>query len=98
VGRDTTGAERPLESFGFIDVTLGTASGAEVVLAPGITAELRMDSAVTATATEAVPLWYFDITDAIWLEDGLATWDSTVVVGSVTHFTVWNFDISYDAV
>lgn len=98
VGRDASGVERPLESFGFVDVTLGTASGAEVALAPGITAELRLDSAVTATAPDNVPLWYFDTEEAIWVEDGLATRDGTALVGSVTHFTSWNFDLSYDAV
>lgn len=97
VGRDLTGAERPLESLGFLDVTLSTASGARVAIAPGAEVELRLDSALTATAPDTVPLWYFDEDAGVWVEEGVATRVGTALVGTVTHFTAWNFDITYDA-
>ncbi|MEZ4338157.1 MAG: hypothetical protein R3B82_16170 [Sandaracinaceae bacterium] len=97
VGRDTTGTEQMLESLGFLDVTLSTASGARVAIAPGASVEIRLDTALTATAPATVPLWYFDETEGIWIEEGVATRVGTALVGTVTHFTAWNYDLRYDA-
>lgn len=96
VGRDASGAERALESLGFLEVSLSTASGARVDIADGVLVELRLDSAVTATAPATVPLWYFDEAAGLWVEDGEAVREGTALVGSVTHFTWWNFDLAYD--
>jgi hypothetical protein len=97
IGRDLTGAERYLESLGFVDVTLRTAGGDEVALAPGATATIRLDSALSATAPATVPLWYFDEESGIWIEEGEATRQGTALVGEVSHFTTWNYDIAYAA-
>lgn len=97
VGRDRAGIEQPLESLGFLKVELRTASGARVAIAPGTSVELRLDSALSATAPDVVPLWYFDEAAGLWVEDGQATRQGTALVGSVTHFTAWNYDITYDA-
>lgn len=95
VGRDLSGTERALESLGFVDVTLRTASGAEVAIAPGVEVALRLDSALSATAPDTVPLWYFDEENGVWIEEGQATRQGTALVGSVSHFTTWNFDLAY---
>lgn len=97
----TTGDTKVLQSYGFIDVTLESNTGAKIKLASGATSKLTypMDSNIKDTTPSAtIPLWYYDIAKGIWVEDGVATYDATTNTysGSVTHFTTWNLDKKFD--
>ena len=88
-----------LQSYGFINVTLESKDGKDLNLADNSTATLTypMDSTIEDTPA-TIPLWYFDTTKGIWIEDGLATYDSATNTysGSVTHFSTWNLDAKFD--
>jgi hypothetical protein len=88
--RRADGSSVELYSYGVLRVVLQSTSGEEVNLAPGAQATLRFP-AVDATAP-SVPLWHFDETQGIWVEEGSATRQGGFYVGTVTHFTDWNLD------
>ena len=89
-----------LTSYGMMAVELTDASGAEVVLAEGQTATLRMPlpEAARASAPTSIPLWFFDEAEDVWIEEGTAAREGDVYVGEVSHFTFWNCDIPTDYV
>ena len=95
IGLQTNGEESVLQSYGFIDVTLEDSSGNKLRLADGTTARLTypMDDNIETTPA-TIPLWYYDIEQGIWVEDGVATYDgdTNTYSGDVTHFTTWNLD------
>ena len=99
LGETTGGDTKVLLSYGFIDVTLESESGANIKLADNASATLTypMDPNIEDTPA-TIPLWYFDTDKGIWIEDGLATFDATTntYVGSVTHFSTWNLDAAFD--
>ena len=89
-----------LKTYGMMAVELTDAGGAEVVLADGQMATLRMPlpPAARASAPATIPLWFFDEDAGVWLEEGTATREGDAYVGEVSHFTFWNCDIPTDAV
>jgi hypothetical protein len=42
-------------------------------------------------------MWYFDTSKGFWMEEGQGSYDSVTdsFVGSITHFSTWNFDVAY---
>ena len=94
-GLQTDGTTTVLQSYGFIDVTLSDDVGNKLKMADGSLATLTypMDTNIEATPA-TIPLWYYDITQGIWVEDGVATYDAATNTysGEVTHFTTWNLD------
>ena len=46
-----------------------------------------------AGAPNEIPLWYFDEDNGYWIEEGSATLQGTKYVGTVSHFSFWNYDI-----
>jgi len=42
-------------------------------------------------------MWYYDTVAGIWREEGSGTYDAArgAYVGTVTHLSTWNFDVSY---
>jgi hypothetical protein len=99
LGQETGGDTKILQSYGFIDVTLKNSEGANVNLADSATATLTypMDENITETPA-TIPLWYFDTTKGIWVEEGEATYDAVTNTysGTVTHFSTWNLDKKFD--
>ena len=89
------GTTVPIESFGFVDVTLTDLSGAALQLGPGKTATLSITvpAALSSRAPATIPLWYFDPVEGRWLEEGSATLSGSIYTGTVSHFTVWNVDM-----
>jgi hypothetical protein len=95
------GTTVPFVSFGIIDVNLMNADkSAPVRLAPGVTAELRMDIVVSqkASAPATIPMWYYDPDTGRWIEDGSATLEGNTYVTDVDHFTTWNWDVPLEDV
>ena len=94
-GVQSAGGTVPIESFGFIDVTLADAAGAKLQLAPGSTATIVIPVAASllATAPASISLWYFDDVTGKWYEEGSATLSGSSYTGVVSHFTAWNVDM-----
>jgi len=98
IGLTQSNAEVPIQSFGFINVDLKSASGANLKLLSGKTATLTIPipASLQNTAPATISMWYYDTTAATWKEDGSASKSGTNYVGTVTHFTSWNWDRIYD--
>jgi len=100
IGQESDSNEtKVLQSYGFINVTLESEDGKDLNLADNSKATLTypMDSNIEDTPA-TIPLWYFDTTKGIWIEDGVATYDATTNTysGTVTHFSTWNLDKKFD--
>jgi hypothetical protein len=52
---------------------------------------MQTEAAIMGTC----PLWYFDTSSGIWRQEGQGTYDSATgsFVGTVSHFSTWNYDI-----
>jgi len=99
-GNDT----QPIESYGALQVELRDADGTELNLAEGQSATLRIPAASRGGAAlpASIPLFYFDESTGLWVQDGSATLQGTApdqyYEGSVGHFSVWNADIVTETV
>ncbi len=95
--RSAAGGAQTIESFGAVSVTLSDAAGNRLDLASGQTATLRIPLASRSAAPPAtIPLYYFDETAGVWVEQGTATLGGSApnqyYEGTVSHFTYWNAD------
>lgn len=99
-GNDAT--TQLIESFGAITVDLSQ-SGKRLQLAPGKTATIRIPLDTRSSERPAtIPLYYWDETAMVWVEEGQATLftDPTTgkqfYEGQVSHFSTWNADKPID--
>lgn len=94
------GAERMLQTLGMLAVELRGSGGEDLNLAEGSTSEIKIpvDASLLSTAPAAIPLWYFDETLGVWKEEGEATLQGNMYVGTVSHFSFWNCDIPAEAI
>lgn len=84
-----------MESFGALSVQLTGASGEKLNLASGQTATVRIPAASRATLPATIPLFYFNETTGLWVQEGNSTLTSGAqpyYEGTVSHFSVWNAD------
>ncbi len=96
---DANGSPRVLETYGMIAVELRSASGEELNLAQGSTAQVSIPLPTSVTNTpNTIPLWSFDEEGGYWKEDGEATLQGGSYVGNVSHFSFWNWDYDYPAI
>ncbi|MBK7967254.1 MAG: carboxypeptidase regulatory-like domain-containing protein [Bacteroidetes bacterium] len=95
MAEDNAGTSVKLISFGMMGVELTDNSGNPLQLASGVTATVQLPIASTqlASAPATIPLWYFDETKSLWIEEGSATKQGNNYVGQVEHFSWWNCDI-----
>lgn len=98
--QNTDGAERMLQTLGMLAIELRGNSGEDLNLATGSTSEIKMpvDASLMAIAPATIPLWYFDEVNGYWKEEGVATLQGNMYVGTVTHFSFWNCDIPAEAI
>lgn len=94
---DAQGTEKVLVSFGMMNVELFTAANEKLQLTTGKLATLTMPVATSqqATAPASLPLWYFDETAGLWREQGTGTRTGNQYIGTVSHFSWWNYDWPY---
>ena len=90
---DANDETRYLRSFGMAAVELFAADGSPLQLLQPVGISLPVPDALLADAPSEIPLWYFDETEALWIEEGSATLQGDRYVGSVAHFTWWNCDV-----
>lgn len=98
-GLSLAGETVPIMSYGFVDVTLSDESGNPLQLADGKTATITgaIPAGLQATAPATIGMWYFNSTMGRWEEAGTATKNGNNYVGTVSHFTVWNWDVPFPA-
>ncbi len=94
------GAERMLQTLGMLAVELRGSGGEDLNLAEGSTSEIKVpvDASLISIAPATIPLWYFDETHGYWKEEGQATLQGNMYVGTVSHFSFWNCDIPAEAI
>lgn len=94
------GAERMLQTLGMLAVELRGSGGEDLNLAEGSTSEIKIpvDASLMSIAPATIPLWYFDETTGYWKEEGQATLQGNMYVGTVSHFSFWNCDIPAEAI
>ncbi|MFN0188415.1 MAG: carboxypeptidase-like regulatory domain-containing protein [Bacteroidia bacterium] len=94
MAEDTTGNSVKLISYGMIGIELTDNNGNPLQLGPGIKANIQLPiaSAQLSSAPATIPLWYFDETKNLWIEEGIATKQGNNYVGQVGHFSWWNCD------
>ncbi|HKR07127.1 MAG TPA: carboxypeptidase-like regulatory domain-containing protein [Bacteroidia bacterium] len=83
-----------LYSYGMLGIELTGSSGEALQLATGTSATLTMTIAASqlSSAPASIPLWYFDETTSLWKEEGSANKVGNNYVGTVSHFSWWNYD------
>ncbi len=91
------GEEVQLVSYGMVGVELTSDDGKKLQLADGKTATLSfpIPSDLAANAPASMPLWAFDESRGLWIEEGTATKEGDRYVGEVSHFSWWNLDYPY---
>ncbi|NRD21301.1 hypothetical protein HNV08_14685 [Winogradskyella eckloniae] len=94
------GAERMLQTLGMLAVELRGSGGEELNLAEGSTSEIKIqvDASLMSIAPATIPLWYFDEVNGYWKEEGEATLQGNMYVGTVSHFSFWNWDIPAETI
>lgn len=96
----TDGQEVQLVSYGMTAVSLTDSDGKPLQLTGDKPAELTFPVPENVKNMRAedrpatIPLWSFDETKGVWVEEGVASYDSNrdVYVGSVKHFSWVNLD------
>ncbi len=99
-GVNTDNEEVNLITYGMIGVELKGDNGAELNIAEGSTAEIRLKVplALQSTAPTEIPLWSFNYEYGIWVEEGSAKLENGFYIGAVSHFSFWNCDDFIDLV
>ena len=97
---NTDGAERMLQTLGMLAVELRGSGGEDLNLPEGSTSEIKIpvDPSLMGMAPATIPLWYFDEDTGYWKEEGVATLQGNMYVGTVSHFSFWNCDIPAEAI
>jgi hypothetical protein len=99
-GIDRNNREVSMATYGMLAVTLSGASGEPLQVAPGQRATLTfpLPPAYRVSAPGSIPLWYFDESRGLWIEEGRAYLQGNAYVGEVSHFSFWNVDVPYPLV
>lgn len=95
---DAQGQYKGLETFGMVNVELKGSNNEKLQLTNGHKAEITMNISSQAQiekAPDTMPMWWFDVENGIWKEEGFSTKVGNKYVGNVSHFTAWNNDWAY---
>jgi hypothetical protein len=94
-GLDSLGFMRVLTSYGMSAVELTSGSGELLQIAAGKKASLSfpIPSAMTSSAPNTIPLWHFNETNGLWIQEGNAVKTGSSYTGEVSHFSYWNCDL-----
>ena len=93
--RDKDYNTKQLVSYGMTNVLLTDRYGNRLQLADGCAATLTFPTpeSMSGDAPATMPLWSFDETTGLWVEEGTATRDQKGnYTGTATHFSWWNLD------
>jgi hypothetical protein len=98
LGKDASGSSNFLENHGMISVQLVGSLGQSLQLAAGKSAQISIPVAShdLGSAPATLPLYYFDETQVVWMEEGQATLQGNDYVGNVSHFSFWMCPVVYN--
>ena len=84
----------PIQSYGFMNVELNDPQGHPLNLDGNTTATLTFPADYSLNTPSTVPLWYYDVAQGYWVQEGTASNSGHygTYTGTVTHFTSWNLD------
>jgi len=85
--------ERILLSFGMMNVELESDSGEELNVNAPTGLKFDIPESLGSTAPQEIPLWYYDDSTGLWMEEGSAILVDGYYQGEVSHFTLWNCDV-----
>jgi uncharacterized cupredoxin-like copper-binding protein len=99
-GIDRNNREISMATFGMLAVQLSGDAGQALQVAPGKRATLTfpLPPDYRVSAPSSIPLWYFDESRGLWIEEGRAYLQGNAYVGEVSHFSFWNVDVPYPLV
>ena len=88
-------SQATLYSYGIIKVEMKNDAGGDLNLKSGSQSEITVDipTSMGSSAPATIPLWYYDKTSGLWVEEGTATKQGDKYVGMVSHFSDWNCDV-----
>ncbi len=94
-GISIDGTIKRLTSYGMAAVELTGTSGEMLQIANGNKATLTfpVPASILNTAPNSIPLWYFDESNGLWKEEGVAIKNGSNYIGEVSHFSFWNCDV-----
>ena len=92
VGININDEEQLLKSFGMLNVELEDAQGNPLDIEGEAELSMEIPSQLIGEAPATIPLWYFDESTGNWIEEGEATLEGNLYVGTVKHFSLWNCD------
>ena len=94
-GINTGGFINSLTTYGMTAVELSGSAGELLQIADGKKATLTfpLPSGIAGTAPSSIPLWYFNETTGLWVEEGSAVRTGNSYTGDVSHFSFWNCDV-----
>lgn len=89
-----------LVTYGMAAVELRADNGQKLNLKADTPAVMSVDlpSGYVSSAPDNIPLWYFDNSLGMWVEEGTATLMNGTYTGEVVHFSWWNFDVPFSSV
>ena len=92
------GNEMSLKTVGMMAVEIESASGEKLNLDPEKGAVLSFPVPEGANDLPGeIPLWSYAEDAGIWVEQGTATLQNGVYVGTVYHFSFWNCDVPFNS-
>lgn len=97
---NTADQYRQLASLGMYSIELYNEQGTALTIPEGSEATVKFPiaDANAGIVPEEVPLWYFDEEKGLWIEDGKAIVEGSMMVAEVSHFTWWNCDLPFEFV
>lgn len=100
MANDKNGGRVTLTSYGMMAVELESAAGIPLQVKQDQVATLTtaIPSTLQSAAPASIALWHINESTGIWNEEGTATRQGTAYVGTVSHFSFWNCDVSSTAV
>jgi hypothetical protein len=93
-------SEAQLISYGMTEISLVDNAGNPLQLKENANSELTfpIPEGMENNPPATIPLWYFDEERGVWVEEGVATLQGNVYIGTVTHFSWHNLDVPADRV
>ncbi|MBL0012195.1 MAG: Ig-like domain-containing protein [Flavobacterium sp.] len=94
------GSAKVSETLGMMEVALRGSGGEKLQIAKTHSAQISMpiDASQLAIAPSTIPLLHFDEVNGYWKEEGSATKVGNQYVGTVSHFSWWDFAASFPPV
>jgi hypothetical protein len=94
IGRAANGNTVVMGTTGMIAVELRSENGQKLNLKNGSKARIEIPADDPAFPA-SIPLWYFDESKGIWIEEGYAQLINGFYTGEVSHFSFWNCDAPF---